>query len=365
MGGEPAPPGSVPKASAARDLRSDSTETRQRVLKPRSSAKNPPEPVEVELAKALPTASAKPLLRVGRMALRLAPFALLVAAVLVLRREFHGLSFAAVAEAMDAWGHPAILAALGLSAVSFILMGVVEWLGLRWAGRTLPWGAAIAGSFIANAIAHAIGANLLVSGAVRARLYDRYGVGLTQVAATTLFGGMSFAVGLSALGGGGLLLATRAELAATAIPAPLARAAGAALLAGALGWILLCWLRRRPLTAFGRSLTLPSARDAVAQLVIGVLDNGVAAAIIWILLPYGTTSYSSFVGAYAVACVTGLASGVPGGAGVFEGALSALLPTAEAAPLAAAFLGYRLGYYLLPLVIAALALAGDIVLRRR
>lgn len=328
--------------------------------------KPPSQPIEEELAHALPAAAAHPLARFTKLALRIVPLVLLVAAFFVLRREFRGLSWTAVARAMDGWGHAAILGALLLSALSFLLMGVVEWLGLRWAGAKLPWGVAIAGSFLSGAIGHAIGANLLVAGAVRARLYDRYGVGLTQVAATTLFNGISFAVGLSALGGSGLLLASHAELAATAIPIPLARGAGALLLAGALGWVALCAIRHdKPLSALGRSLTLPTARDALLQLVLGVVDNGIAAGIIWILLPHGMTSYASFVGAYAVACVVGLLSTVPGGAGVFEGTISTLLPSAAPAPLAAAFLGYRLGYYVLPLVIASLALAGDAILRRR
>ncbi|MDB5493192.1 MAG: hypothetical protein JWP86_529 [Phenylobacterium sp.] len=326
----------------------------------------PSEPIEEELAHALPATAAHPLAGISKLALRIVPLVLLVAAFLVLRREFRGLSWTAVARAMDGWGHAAILAALLLSALSFMLMGVVEWLGLRWAGKTLPWGVAIAGSFLAGAIGHAIGANLLVAGAVRARLYERYGVGLTQVAATTLFNGMSFAVGLSALGGSGLLLASHAELAATAIPIPLARGAGGLLLAGALAWVALCAIRHdKPLSAFGHSLMLPTARDAVLQLVLGVVDNGIAAGIVWILLPHGMTSYASFVGAYAVACVVGLLSTVPGGAGVFEGTISTLLPSAAPAPLAAAFLGYRLAYYVLPLIIASLALAGDAILRRR
>jgi len=309
-----------------------------------TTSKPPPHPIEAELAAGLPPPEDRPLARVTSIALRIVPLVLLVAAFFVLRREFRGLSWDAVAAAMDGWGHAAILGALVLSALSFMLMGVIEWLGLRWVGAKLPWGVAIAGSFLASAIAHAIGANLLVSGAVRARLYDRYGVGLTQVAATTLFGGMSFAVGLGALGGGGLLLASQTDLAATAIPLTVARAAGAVMVSGSLGWVLLCALRRRPLTAFGRSITLPSARDAALQLVIGVVDNGIAAAIVWVLLPHGSTSYASFVGAYAVACVAGLLSSVPGGAGVFESALSTLLQTVDPAPLAAAFLGYRLAY---------------------
>jgi uncharacterized membrane protein YbhN (UPF0104 family) len=333
---------------------------------PSRSAPTPtPELVDVELAHALPAAQSRPLARVTKIALRIVPLVLLVAAVFVLRREFRGLSWDEVAAAMDGWGHLAMVAALLLSAASFMLMGVIEWLGLRWTGARLPWVVALIGSFISGAIGHAIGANLLVAGAVRARLYDRYGVNLTQVAATTLFNGMSFAVGLAALGGSGLLLASQAELDATAIPVYLARGAGGLLLGGALGWVALCaWRQGKPISAFGHSLSLPSGRDAVLQLVIGVVDNGIAAGIIWVLLPHGATSYASFVGAYAVACVAGLISGVPGGAGVFESAISTLLPSVDAAPLAAAFLGYRLAYYLLPLIIAVLGLSADTIAER-
>ncbi|MDB5450011.1 MAG: hypothetical protein JWQ52_1139, partial [Phenylobacterium sp.] len=177
--------------------------------------KSPAVPVVAELAQALPDRRAGLGAFLRRWALRVVPFVLLVAAGVVLWREFHHLSFSAVATAIDAWGHGRIMIALLLSAFSFLLMGVIEWLGLRWAGAKLPWGPALAGSFLANAIAHSIGANLLVSGAVRARLYDRYGVSLTQVAATTLFGGVSFAVGLAALGGSGLLLSPHEQIAAT------------------------------------------------------------------------------------------------------------------------------------------------------
>jgi uncharacterized membrane protein YbhN (UPF0104 family) len=283
----------------------------------------------------------------------------------VLWREFHKLSLTSVLDAMSGWGLGAILGAIGLAAASFLLMGVIEWLGLRWSGARVPWAFAVAGSFLANAIAHAIGANLLVAGAIRARLYDRYGVSLTQVAATTLFGGMSFAVGLGALSGIGLLAAAPEDIAATAMPLHVARALGAVLLTGALGYVVLCAARRRPLRAFGRSLRLPSVRDAMAQVVIGVIDNGIAAAIIWTLLPRHTLSYLTFVGAYAIACVAGLISNVPAGAGVFESAVATLLPGVAAPALAAAFLGYRLAYYILPLVIAAIALAVDTLRRRK
>lgn len=302
---------------------------------------------------------------VRRWALRLVPLVLLVAAGVVLWREFHHLSLAAVAEAINAWGHGRIVGAIALAAASFFLMGVVEWLGIRWAGARVPFGGVQAVSFLANGIAHSVGANLLVSGAVRARLYDRYGVTLSQVAATTLFGGMSFAVGIATLGGTGLALSPTAQLEATAIPVQLARTVGWSLVSAVACYVILCAVAHAPLRIFGRSLRLPSAGDAMAQIVIGVVDNGIAAAIIWLLMPMGEVPYQTFVGAYAVSAVAGLISTVPAGAGVFESSISTLLPHADAAPLAAAFLGYRLFYYVLPLIVAALALAGDTVLRRR
>jgi uncharacterized membrane protein YbhN (UPF0104 family) len=346
----------------------DSTDIEADVLKPAppSTGAQAPEPVEAAIAQALPVREAHPLARYLKLALRIVPVVLLVAAFFVLRHEFKGLSWAEVAKAMDGWGHAAMAEALGLATFSFLLMGIIEQLGLRWMGARIPWRPALVGSFLASAIGHAIGANLLVAGAIRARLYDRYKVGLTQVAGATLFNGMSFAVGLGALGGGGLILASEAELAATAIPVWLARAAGAALLATSLGWIAICFIRHeKPITGFGRSLRLPSTRDAIVQLAIGVVDNGVAAGIVWVLLPHGAVSYQSFIGAYAVATVVGLISSVPGGAGVFESAISTLLPGVDPAPLAAAFLGYRLAFYLLPLVIAAVWLAIDTAVHHR
>ena len=300
-----------------------------------------------------------------RWALRLVPLVLLVAAGAVLWREFHTLSFDEVARAMSAWGHGRMIGAIALAGASFFLMGVVEWLGVRWAGARVPFGVVQAVSFLANGIAHSVGANLLVSGAVRARLYDRYGVTLSQVAATTLFGGMSFAVGIATLGGAGLALSPAAQLEATAIPVQLARTLGWTLVSAAACYVVLCAIARAPLRLLGRSLRLPSAGDAVAQIVIGVVDNGIAAAIIWLLMPMGEVPYQTFIGAYAVAAVAGLISTVPAGAGVFEGSISTLLPHADPAPLAAAFLGYRLAYYVLPLIVAALALAGDTLRRRR
>jgi uncharacterized membrane protein YbhN (UPF0104 family) len=324
-----------------------------------------PEDVEEELAAALPQTQGSsffPL--ISRWALHVIPFVLLGAAAYILWREFNEISLSDVTAAMGAWGRRAIMVALALSASSFLLMGIVEWFGLRWAGARVPMVSALYGSFMASGVAHTLGANLLVSGAIRARFYSRYEVSLRQVAAATLFNGFAFAAGLSTLAGLGLLLAGHKEIAATRIANPVADGLGVLLLAGVATYVGACALLKRPLSGFGPSVTLPSARLALLQLSIGALDNAVAASILWTLLPRGSTGYLSFVGAYAPSVVAGLVSHVPGGVGVFEGSLSALLAQVPPAPLAAAFLGYRLAFFILPLLLAGAGLILDAMLHR-
>jgi len=324
------------------------------------------EDLEEELAAVLPETQGSrffPMLR--RLAYHLVAFVLLGAAAYILWREFHAIRPPQIAAAISAWGWDSILTALGLSATSFLLMGFVEWMGLRWAGARIAVRSALAGSFIASAIAHTLGANLIVSGAVRARYYARHGVSLRQVAATTLFHGFSFTVGIATLAGLGLLLAGSRDIAAvTRIANPVADGLGALLLLSVGGYVVLCAVLHRPLRGFGHSVKLPSVRVALAQLAIGALDNAVAAGIIWVLLPAGAVGYFTFVGSYAPSVVVGLLSHVPGGVGVFEGSMSTLLRGLEPAALAAAFLGYRMFFFLLPLMIAGLALGLDTVRQR-
>lgn len=326
----------------------------------------PDHPIEEDIVHALEPDERTPLSAlIRRWTFRLIPPLLLGVAAYALWREFRHLSFGEVTHAMTDWGYQKVFLALFLSALSFLLMGVVEQLGLRWTGARVPVTASVGVSFLSNGIAHAVGANLLVAGAIRARLYQRFGVSLTQVAAVTLFNGMAFAVGLATLGGFGMLLAGREDLAASALSTQVARTLGIVLISFAFGYVLLCALRRSPVHAFGRSLALPAPGVALAQLAVGVADNSVAAAIIWCLMPPDTVAYLAFVGSYAIACVAGLISTVPAGAGVFEGSMSALIRGVPPAPLAAAFLGYRLAYYVLPLVVAIAALGGDTLLHRK
>ena len=299
------------------------------------------------------------------LAARLAPPLLLVAAIYVLWRELHGLSLAQIHAEIAGWGLPRVGLALSMAAVSYGLLAVNEQLGLRWAGAKVPLRAGLLGSFIAYAFANSIGLTPLVAGAVRARLYGRHGVDVGKVARTTLYCAVSFGLGLASLAGFSLLTAPPATFHALHLHPGLAKSFGAALLLFPLGYLAACGLARGTLRVRGRVFTLPPLSWALAQVAIGVADNLVTSALVWMLVGDAAPPFPAFASAYAVSTAAGLFSGLPGGVGVFEGAMLALLPNLDRAALTAAFVGYRLFYYVTPLVLAGgLLLAQEAGARR-
>jgi phosphatidylglycerol lysyltransferase len=293
------------------------------------------------------------------LATRLAPPLLLAAAVYVLWRELHGLSLAQIRGEIAGWGLARVGLALLMAATSYGLLAANEQLGLRWAGAKVPLRTGLLGSFIAYAFANSIGLTPLVAGAVRARLYGRHGVDVGKVARTTLYCAISFALGLASLAGVSLLTAPPATFQALHLHPGLARLVGAALLLFPIGYLAACAFARGTLRMRGRVFTLPPLSWALAQLVIGVADNLVTSALVWMLVGAAAPPFPAFASAYAVSTAAGLFSGLPGGVGVFEGAMLALLPNLDRAALTAAFVGYRLFYYITPLALAGVLLLGQ------
>ena len=97
---------------------------------------------------------------------------------------------------------------------------------------------------------------------------------------------------------------------------------------------------------------------ALQQLAIGAVESAAAIGALYLLLP---TDLAPPFGLFAVGCIAAVALGVvsqvPGGMGVFEASVTALLSGADRADLLAALLLYRAIYNLLPFVLSVAWLA--------
>jgi uncharacterized membrane protein YbhN (UPF0104 family) len=303
-----------------------------------------------------PLVSAHKLTVLRAWAIRVAPFVLIIISAFVLWRAIHGLSPGQILAAMARWSPGRIATALGLVACGYGLLAANEQFALRWAGAKVRLRDGMLASFITYAFANNLGMGVLMGGALRAGVYTRHDVGLTQVAQLTFYGLVTFSMGASALCGFSFLTAQGAAFSALALSVQAGRAIGVVLAGAPCVYILACLIFRGSITLFGRTLQLPGPLLALAQLAFGICDVGVNAAIVWTLLGSAAPRYATFLGGYLVSVVAGLVSGVPGGVGVFEGVMLTLLPGVDRASMTAALLGYRLFFYLAPLSVAAFAL---------
>jgi uncharacterized membrane protein YbhN (UPF0104 family) len=290
--------------------------------------------------------------RLKSVAARLIPFVLAAVAAWVLWRELRGLSPAQIGAAIAVWSPGRILAALGLVASSYGLLVLNEQFALRWTGARVRLSAGATASFTAYALANNLGLGVIVGGALRASVYARYGVSLVQVAKVTAYGTATFSMGVAALAGVSFLRAPDSLFAALHIAAPIGRVCGMLLSATPGFYILACALLPREMIVLGHCIRPPRAVLAVLQVLFGMADVALSAAVLWVLLGPSAPHYTSFLASYLISVVSGLLSGVPGGVGVFEGAMLLLSPSINRGALAAGLLGYRLFYYLTPLAIA-------------
>ena len=283
---------------------------------------------------------------------------LFLAATWAIHRELAAWTFADITAAVEAIPVDRLALAVLAGALSYAVLALYDPLALRHIGKPLPLRQAALAGFIGYAFSHAMGLPLLSGGAVRYRLYTAWGLGAGEIGGIVAFNSLTLWLGVAAmlcLGG----LAAPAQVGALLHLAPGATLAVAAALGALLaGYVAAGWLIRRPLTIRGWSFAWPSAPVALGQVALAVADWTLAALTLWILLPPIGLGFFAFAGIFTAACIAGVVSHVPAGLGVFEAVLLLALPDGAHAPgVAGALIAYRLIYYLLPLLVAALLFA--------
>lgn len=305
--------------------------------------------------------------------------ALVAIALLVLRRELDGVALKDLFAGLRSYGLRHIALGLAFTAASFLMLGILELLALRYVGkraeRLIPRRTAVATAFIAHAYSQSVGLAILTGAAVRVRSYSRYGLDALDVARLSVFVTLSATLGLLTTGAVAFLT-TPGRVSFLSFSLSLTPV-GILLLLPIVGYVAWGAFGRSDFHGLGRwRIRRPSLGLALEQIGISSVDWVLAGTVLFLLLPPSLrVSYSGLLGVYLVAQTAAVLSHVPGGVGVFEAIVLALLAVpgegrvaspSLAASLAASLLVYRVIYYLLPLC-GALALAGiaEVIRSRR
>jgi phosphatidylglycerol lysyltransferase len=288
----------------------------------------------------------------------LAMLAMFVAAIVVL---YHQLQATRPAEVLDRLaGMPAasIVAAVLLTALSYLVLTCYDFLALRYVRRKLRAREVLFASFTAFAFSNSIGVALLSGGSVRYRMYSALGLRAVEIGEIVVFCTLSYALGVC-LDAGLMLVIVPAMAGVLHVPRSLALLIGAALVAVPTLYLAATLIRRRPIRLGRYHLRLPSVRIGVAQIALASIDQVLAGAVLYALLAPGQhIAFVDFLGVYLVAAPASVLSLVPGGLGVLETLIVLLLAQAPKGAILGTLVAYRFIYFLLPLALAMALVAG-------
>ena len=294
-----------------------------------------------------------------RLAVGLAALALAGLALWGLDKAAAGVSFHTLVASLRAMPASAMLMALAATVLSYATLFGYDLSGLRYARARPPISSAFLASFCGYAIGNAVGLGALSGGAVRYRIYTAAGLSPGQIARVILFISVAIGVGLATIAALGLVLcADRVGRMLGTSPEPLFAAAGL-LLSVATVFLVFCATRRRTLIIGPIAIEPPGPALILTQIAVTTTDVLSAAAVLWVLLPPTGINFLAFAAVFAAALGLGVLSHIPGGLGVFEVAILYAIGTkAPVSAVAAALVAYRAIYYLLPLFVSTVLLAG-------
>ncbi len=293
-----------------------------------------------------------------------------VAALAVVYRSLHGVSMEDVKLHLSLIGvFPAALA-IALTACSYILITLYDYLALKHVGFPMTWGRMVPTAFSASAIGHNVGFAALSGGAIRYRGYSLAGLDPARITGVVVFCVVTYFVGGSLLLGVVLVTEPASVLQNISIPGLSIglsiKVLGVICIVGSLsylGWSLVPDAAIRIGTLI---IKLPRFAIALWQVALGATDVFLAAFIMYLLLPSGfDMSYLAFLGIYLICMALAAITNVPGGVGVFEGSMMMLVTTVPKPELVASLVAFRFVYYLLPLVAGLIVFIAQLIVERR
>jgi len=242
-----------------------------------------------------------------------------------------------------------LVAAFFFVILSYLCLTGFDALAVRYAGKPLPYTSTALASFTALSIGHNVGLAALSSGAVRYRFYTRWGLTGEDVAKVIIFCGVTVGLGLVTLAGLALLLQGSRAPDFLGLDRSTRIIVGLGCLCGPLAYLALCSFVRRPLRIRTWRFEPPRLSLAIGQVLVGTLNFAcVTAAIHQLLASFTDVDYLEVASAYVTANIAALISHVPGGLGVLEATMLAILPSTASI---GALVAFRVLYFFVPLTV--------------
>ena len=276
----------------------------------------------------------------------------------VLASTFNAKALRDMGAALQEIGAHKIFWAAAFIAATYAVMCVMEVLALRDAH--VPWLGArsMIVPLLANSVSMGTGFGMVSGAGLRVRLYERWNVDpahsvfvASSVTVMSVAGGAS----LAAIG---LILSPDLIGSSLWVSPRVLEFIGAMIVALFIVGLGLAGHEPRVFTIAGRSFRAPRAQGWAGRIGAGLADWLFSAAALYMLLPaHLPIGFLSFAALFAAIHLGAMATGLPGGIGVFDAVMLRLCPpSVPIGAMAAALIAYRLVGFLAPSILGALSL---------
>lgn len=296
----------------------------------------------------------------GDLAKYTAVFAIIYFCVHVLRKKLSHFTWQEVWEGMLTVPPQQIALAVLITAINFVVLTGYDWIAVTYLRKQLPLRRIMVGAVIGYALSNLLGW-ILGGTSVRYRLYTRWGFNLVEVIAFISVLSVTFWLGMFLLAGIAFVLLPvnfPQQYAEHLYFSP--QLYGFMFLGCVALYLLATIFIRKPIRVGNQNFAFPPFRLSLLQLTVSAIDFALASLVLYVLLPPGTSNYSTVLVSYLSAMIVTVVLHVPGGFGILELIVLELLEkegdTDAALPLAitCGLLLFRVIYHFIPGFIAAL-----------
>ncbi|MEX0681113.1 MAG: lysylphosphatidylglycerol synthase domain-containing protein [Balneolales bacterium] len=293
-----------------------------------------------------------------RTILPLIGITLFILAIAVLNNEIQQFNWNTFKEYIRTIPPQYLFLALGMSLISYIILILYDVLALFNLNIHLPWYKAAKASFLGFAFSNNITPSLLVGGTIRYRVYSPLGVSGFNVTRIVAFCAFTLWGGFMTLGG--LLFVSTTISVPDTLDLPLVslKIVGWIFISVVIIYLILSRTVRSSIIFRGKVFSLPTLPVALGQITVASTDLISSSLILYLLLPpIDALTYPLFLAIYLLGYVGGVISQVPGGLGVIETILVLMLGSFfDSSQILSAVLVFRLFYFIIPLIFAAMLL---------
>ncbi|HEX3233904.1 MAG TPA: lysylphosphatidylglycerol synthase domain-containing protein [Gemmatimonadales bacterium] len=277
---------------------------------------------------------------------------LFAGAVYVLRSELRQHSLQEILAELRSFPRVRLVLAVLATGLGYLALAGYDAISLAYLDRRLPARRIIYAAFLGYAFANSLPLSVVTGATVRYRLYSQWGLARDQAARVVTLNTITYAVGLLATAG--VALAVQPVLLPGFLHLPLrsARPIGFACLVVVAAY--LAWSSRPggDLRIWHWDLPRPTLGRAVAQIGVSAADWVFSGAALYVLLPH-RVPFHVFLAVFLLGQIASLVAQIPGGLGVFEAVvLWGLRPALSTPAILIGLVGYRLVYFVLPLILA-------------